>query len=248
MLKLRFEGMNPVFISKAHRWLGIVAALQLFIWTGSGLFFAVIPIDAIRGFHLVETPASFRLGYVRLIPPSSLVRENKELAMVSLDQVRITQRLNTPIYLIETKAKTWVFNAETAKRLAPLTEDEANIVASNSTNLPLRSVTWVEAVEPGSEYRDGNLPAWKVELDSPDHAALWIDANSGEVRAVRTRTWRIYDFLWSLHIMDYQGRDNFNSWLLRGFALLGVVTIVSGVIMFVLTRRRKRRSSRSRAA
>ena len=227
--------MNQSFFRKLHRWLGVVAAIQLFIWMGSGLFFAVMPIDDIRGSYLLEQPAVFRLGHVKLVSPSSLVSQHQELSTVNLDQVQIAQRLNTPIYMVEAEAGWLVFNAETAEKLAPLTEQEARVLASNSTRLPVRSISWVSAVEPGSEYRGGELPAWKVELEGDAHANLWLGANSGKVEAVRTTNWRIYDFLWSLHIMNYGDREDFNSWLLRGFALLGLVTIVSGVVLFVLS-------------
>lgn len=236
---------KKIFVRKTHRWLGIVAAIQLFIWMASGLFFSVIPIENVRGTHLIEPPAAFRLAYVKLVSPSALVRQYPELAMVSLDDIRITQRLNIPVYIVEmSKPETqWlVFNAETAEKLALITEADARLIAINSTGLALRSVSWVSAIEPGSEYREGELPAWKVELDGAGQTNLWIGANTGQVRAVRTTTWRIYDFLWSLHIMDYQGRDNFNSWLLRGFALLGLITILSGILLFVFSIKRKKSS------
>jgi hypothetical protein len=225
--------LGQPLIKKTHRWLGLVAAIQLFIWTGSGLFFAVIPIEDIRGTHLIESPAIFRLGHTKLVSPSSLVRHYKELSTVRLDQIEIKQRMNTPVYVIKVEENWLVFNAETAEKLAPLTEIEANLIASNHTNLPIRSAILVTTLEPGSEYRGGELPAWKVALDGSDNAHLWIGANSGQVSAIRTTKWRIYDFLWSLHIMDYGGRDNFNSWLLRGFATLGVFTILSGIVLFV---------------
>lgn len=241
----RRKFLKQLFIRKSHRWLGVVAAVQLLIWTSSGLFFAVMPIEDIRGTQLLTQPATLRLGYVSMVSPSSLVRQHKELSMVSLAQVQVNQRLNIPIYRVKIKDSWLVFNAETAEKLAPLTADEAKAIAANNTDLPIRAATWVATVEPGSEYRDGELPAWKVELEGSGHANLWIGANTGQLRAVRTTSWRIYDFLWSLHIMDYQGRDNFNSWLLRGFALLGVSTILSGIVLFVLSIRRKKRFSNS---
>lgn len=234
--------LKQLVIRRFHRWLGIVAAVQLLIWTGSGLFFAVMPIETIRGSHLLESPAIFRLGHVSLVSPSSLVRHHKELSTVSLSQIQIAQRLNTPIYVVKTDKDWLIFDAETAAKLAPLTETEARAIASNNTSLAVKAMTWVATVNPGSEYREGELPAWRVELEGADHASLWIGANSGQVRAVRTTTWRVYDFLWGLHIMDYYGRDNFNSWLLRGFALLGVTTILSGIVLTISSIRRQKGS------
>ena len=204
------------------------------------MFFSIVPIDDVRGTHLLQTPPALRLGHVRLISPSSLASQHKELAMLSLGNVKLQQRLYTPVYLVTQEDKLSVYHAETAEKLAPLTETEALSIATNATRLPALSATWVTEISRGSEYRDGELPAWKIELKGVDEANLWIGANTGKVSAIRTNTWRLYDLLWSLHIMDYLDRDNFNSWLLRAFALLGVITIVSGMLLFFISAKQRK--------
>ena len=233
--------MKSLYYRKAHRWLGMVAALQLLVWVGSGLFFSILPIEEVRGGKLLEPAAAFRLQHVKLLSPNALLRQHKALADVSIDEIQIKQRLNTPIYLIPDQHQALAFDAETGKQLEPLNEDEARLIADNRLNRPILSATWVTSVPPGSEYRNGELPAWKIETGGAEGANLWIAATSGQVTAVRTDYWRLYDFLWGLHIMDYSGRENFHSWLLRGFALLGLVTIVSGAILFFMTRARRQR-------
>ena len=37
---------------KIHRWLGVLMALQILAWMASGLYFALFPIETIRGEHL----------------------------------------------------------------------------------------------------------------------------------------------------------------------------------------------------
>jgi len=239
--------LKSSFIRKAHRWLGLIAAIQLLIWTGSGLFFSIVPIDDVRGTHLLQAPPALRLEHVRLVSPSELVAQHQELAMLSVGKVQLQQRLYTPIYLVKREDELLVFHAESAEKLAPLSENEAHSIATNSSPLPVQSLSWVTSVERGSEYRDGELPAWKVELKGVDEANLWIGASSGKVSAIRTNTWRLYDFLWSLHIMDYVDRDNFNSWLLRVFALLGVFTIASGLLLFFISAKQRRGQRTQRA-
>ena len=51
--------------------------------------------------------------------------------------------------------------------------------------------------------------------------------------------WRIFDFVWMLHIMDYQDRDNFNTWLLISAAALALIISLSGMYLVVKTVRRK---------
>ena len=201
-----------------------------------------MPIDDVRGTHLLQPPPALRLEHVRLVSPSALLARHPELAMLSLGKIQLQQRLYTPVYLVKREDELFVYHAETAEQLAPLTETEARSIATNSTQQPILTATWVTEVNPGSEYRDGELPAWKIQLQGVDEANLWIGANSGKISAMRTNTWRFYDLLWSLHIMDYVDRDNFNSWLLRVFALLGVMTVASGLALFFISARQRRRA------
>jgi hypothetical protein len=69
----------------------------------------------------------------------------------------------------------------------------------------------------------GALPVWQMTMADSAGTRLYIHPDTGKLLARRTSTWRLYDFLWSLHIMDYAGRENFNNMLLRlvaGFSLL----------------------------
>ena len=52
--------------------------------------------------------------------------------------------------------------------------------------------------------------------------------------ARRSATWRIYDFLWSLHIMDYSERDNFNNPLVITAAVIAFALAVSGFVLLYL--------------
>ena len=43
-------------LRESHRWLGLIAGIQLLLWTISGLYFTLIPIETIRGNHLLVEP------------------------------------------------------------------------------------------------------------------------------------------------------------------------------------------------
>ena len=89
--------------------------------------------------------------------------------------------------------------------------------------------------EPPIEYRGRPLPAYRVELEDGHGTVVHVDAHTGKVPAWRNGFWRTYDFLWSLHIMDYSERESFNEPLLVAAAGLGVMTVLSGTVL-VLTR------------
>ena len=55
-----------------------------------------------------------------------------------------------------------------------------------------------------SEYR-GALPAWRVDFEDGEGRSIYVAADTGAVTARRSTLWRVYDFLWGLHIMDWRG-------------------------------------------
>ena len=55
---------------------------------------------------------------------------------------------------------------------------------------------------------------------------------SGEITAIRSDSWRTWDFLWGTHIMDYSERENIDNLLLKIFSLLALVSAMSGIMLF----------------
>jgi len=41
--------------------------------------------------------------------------------------------------------------------------------------------------------------------------------------------------MWMLHILDFNERENINNWLLRILSLLGMLTVLSGYFLWLLT-------------
>ena len=63
---------------------------------------------------------------------------------------------------------------------------------------------------------------------------IFVAAETGKITAVRNGTWRLYDFFWSLHIMDWKNHENFNSWWLLTFAIGGLALGVAGTILLFM--------------
>ena len=101
--------------------------------------------------------------------------------------------------------------------------------------------------EASTEYRAA-LPAWRIDFDDGANRALYVAQDTGVVTARRSTLWRVFDFLWSLHIMDFKNHENFNTPLLIGATALSLVMIVAGIILFPSRlgynawRRRRRRA------
>jgi hypothetical protein len=225
--------LNRKHIRKAHRWLGLVAAVQLLIWTATGLYFAVMPIDDIRGSHLLKEASSYQLSHLKLISPSDLLQAHPQLESVRVDKIIVAQRHHRAIYNFSVDGVSTSFDAETGEKLGLLNESEAQSILQSRTDRAILRLDLIQNVPAGDEYRNGELPAWRADVSGSEDAVIYLGAQSGKLRAVRTNNWRIYDFLWGLHIMDYEDRDDFNHLLLQAFALLGVITVLSGMTLFV---------------
>jgi hypothetical protein len=99
-----------------------------------------------------------------------------------------------------------------------------------------------------TEYRAA-LPAWRIDFDDGANRALYVAQDTGAVTARRSTLWRVFDFLWSLHIMDFKNHEDFNTPLLIGATALSLVMIVAGILLFPSRLgynawRRKRRNGR----
>jgi uncharacterized iron-regulated membrane protein len=77
-----------------------------------------------------------------------------------------------------------------------------------------------------------------VTTDHKDNIKVYLDAFSGEIVAIRSSSWRLWDFLWGLHIMDYIDRDNINNLLIKIFSILALISSLSGVILFFISRKK----------
>jgi hypothetical protein len=72
-----------------------------------------------------------------------------------------------------------------------------------------------------------------------------VSAELGTVQKFRNQKWRVFDFLWMLHTMDYESRDNFGNVLLRTFSIFGLVTVLSGFLLYFTSARWYRKWKRA---
>jgi len=213
-----------------HRLVALVTSCQLLLWTLSGLYFAFIDIDYVRGHQFKQSPSVAQLDL------SSL-----DTGVVSAKKVVIQERLTGELIIgVQTDIGTQWLDAQ-AESVAALTGEQALRLGAERTVIEPDQVEWIDTDTPGSEYRGAPLPLWRLwRAEDPDRVA-YIDAMSGEVVVVRHDAWRWWDFLWSLHIMSYEDRDTIGTWLLKIFSVLALATAVLGLWLFLHTRVRRPR-------
>lgn len=233
------------YIRKTHRYLGIFIGIQFLFWTLGGLYFSWTNIKEIRGENLRKKDEVLNVS-TNLISPKIVLDEIAKTKDIStVQKIQIVEIFNEPFYEIKFHQETILASAITGKIRLNISEDEAKKIALESLNEPqnIKQISYLTTENVGGhhEYREKPLPAWAVTFE--DNLTIYLSAENGQIGAFRTNQWRIYDFLWMLHTMDYQERDNVNNYLLRGVSILGILTIFSGFLLFFVSSKffRKRR-------
>lgn len=230
-------------IRKSHRYLGIFIGIQFLLWTIGGLYFSWNDIDDVHGDYLRKKVA-FIDGAVKLASPNpALAQLRKTGQLDSIIGIKIVNILDSPAYQItylsgnEGSKNTVLADGSTGMLRGELTKEEAIQIAESLfiSNHKIAEVEYIIEVGNHSEYREKPLPAWVIRFSHPDNPALYIGAKSGAFEAIRHDTWRNFDFLWMLHTMDYEGRDVFGNFLLRSFSVLGLITVMSGFLLFYIS-------------
>ncbi len=227
------------YLTRAHKWAGLILGLQLLFWVGSGFFFTLFPIDEVRGRHLVEAP-SYALSDKTLLPI--------EIAMTTYDGALTGAKLisiaGSPAYVLIGDKGTELLDARSGQAWAPLGEADIRQFAQASYKGEGDIASILKLDETSREY-SGPHPVWQVKFDDRAKTRFYLDPETAEVRATRTRLWRIFDVMWRFHIMDITGDDNFSSWWLRLTAFLALLFVLSGFGLLwhrIVMRPRPRRS------
>jgi PepSY-associated TM region len=210
-----------------HIWLGWAAALPLLLWTISGLFMTLRPIEHVRGEALRREPALIQTANLN---PPRLPGPVKRLALAAQHGV--------PVWLVTDASGEQARFTGDGMPIPPVGEAEAGRLAKASYAGPA-SLTGLQRFDADSaplELRRPR-PSWQAKFADGTH--LYIDADTGEILALRTGWWRAYDFMWGLHIMDPAGRENTSHVLLWLFSVVALVSCLLGTTL--LFRRRRAR-------
>jgi uncharacterized iron-regulated membrane protein len=229
--------------AKVHKWLALLMAVQILFWFASGLFFAIFPIEQVRSEHAIaeQTPvpvdlAAAAAGLARLTGPPA-------------EKVELRSLLGRPVALLSAReTPPRLYDLATHRLISPISEALAVRIAEADHAGDSRAVHVRRITANDTEYR-GALPAWRVDF-AGDSRALYVAADTGVVTARRSTLWRVYDFLWGLHIMDWRGHEDFNTPLLIAASLLGLVMSIAGIVLlpsrlgFTAWRRRRANAAR----
>jgi uncharacterized iron-regulated membrane protein len=226
---------------KTHKWLGLFIGLQVVIWSLSGLYMTVVHIDTIHGDHLIRPLPQKSVEAASLADPLTVLRANQG------QSVRLAWVRGRPAYVVKGDTGETVVDAANSKPVPPPTQAEIRSIAkaTYTGSEPIASTQLITDI-PG-EIRGRKPPLWRVEFDHWNKPTLYFSPPTGELVSRRHELWRIFDFVWMLHIMDYNERENVNNPLLRTFTWGAVLMAFSGtwLLLFAFPKKRKKKGVRT---
>lgn len=228
----------PATLTSVHKWIGVVIGIQVVLWVAGGLVMSAFPIELVRGETQAANPEP------AAITAQELAVDLREAVaahgpVTGLRTLRIAGRLHVEAQ--RDGAPPVLIDAADGRRIDGIDEATAREVAARDFAGDGRIVAARLLTEGPGEYR-GPLPVWQLRFDDARDTTLYVSALNGQVVARRTDIWRLYDFFWMLHIMDYKERVDFNHALLIGASALALVLAVTGFwLLFYRVRIRKNR-------
>jgi hypothetical protein len=212
-----------------HIWLGWLVGFPMLMWAVTGLFMVARPIEEVRGNHLRAPDAA--------IDPSGIAFP----ATVGepIHEARLVQQPGGPAWIVTSaEGARWRYSARTGSALPPVVRREAQAIAraAYAGEARLEALTYFPAGEAPADARTEGA-AWRGRFADGTH--VYVDDATGEVLALRTAQWRLYDVMWGLHIMDLQTREDTHHPILVLFAALAAIGALLGCVL--LFRRRRTR-------
>jgi len=219
-----------------HKWLGLTIGIQVLLWILSGLVMVWWDIEVIRSEHnIAEAPVVEFHATDPILPVQTIIQNAgkpaKEATLKSLGARKVYQvdfGDGQPI----------LFDAASGEQLTPVGQELALELALLDFKPEATPAEPVWLTETNVEYRNV-VPVWMIDMQDQEGSHIYISPDTGRVMARRSSVWRLYDFFWMLHIMDYKNRTNFNNPLVTWASIFALIFSVTGIVMLFFRFKRR---------
>ena len=210
-----------LLVRNTHKYLSFFISLHLLLWTVSGIYFAFNKIELVRGEqYRVATPIDINFDAINFnVSNSTSITLKKRL-----DETIVIAKMPEGLKYLNTKGES----------ISKITKQEAMDMVMLKTSLNPIDVEEISEPKRGSEYRGRDLPIYKVQTknDEGEPINVYLNIYSGDIASIRSDSWRTWDLMWGLHIMDWTERDNISNLFLKIFSILALISSISGLMLF----------------
>ncbi len=196
----------------------------MLIWSISGLYMTAVDLDIIHGDHLVKELKPNIIESDKISPISEQIIEQ----LAPIQSIKLKVYFEQSVYEIRSAKQLTIVDAITGEIKADLAakviEQQANEIYAGEASIA--SVERLPAY-PG-EVGGRKQPVWQVQYDDGLRSTLYFHVQSGRLISKRTDLWRAFDFLWLLHIMEYQGVGGMTGIIFRVFSITSMLMALFG--------------------
>jgi uncharacterized iron-regulated membrane protein len=226
----------PLIVRRTHKWLALVVGVQALLWTLTGMYMVAVHIDIIHGDNLVRSRVEKPFDLSRLAPPSQVVA-----AAPGASELRLQRYFDVPVWRAETPDGPRLFDAATARPLSKPNEAQIRALARQIYTGDGRIVSVKLLTDAPLEMQSRKPPYWQVEFEGWNRPTLYLSPATGELVSRRHALWRVFDFAWMLHIMDYDERSDVNNPLLRVATWSTFAMVLTGAWLLIWSFPRRKR-------
>ena len=223
--------IGTLFLRRVHKWIGLLIGLQFLLWALSGAMMAVLDMEEVSGGPKAAPTA----------PPPPLPRTGEGWTRVQqwVEEVPVTSLAVRPLLdrqaiEVGTPAGPILFDAATGRRIR-IDAAAARSIAAAAYPGTGRVTSVTRLTELSLAVRRHQLPIWRVDFADEEKSSYYVSGATGKLLERRNDTWRMWDFFWMLHNMDYARRESFNHPLIVFLAFATLWLAVTGLWLLFRT-------------
>ncbi|PKI13941.1 hypothetical protein CXF71_15240 [Colwellia sp. 12G3] len=205
----------------------LFVGLQLLTWSITGTYMVLLDIDYIHGDTLVAKKQ-------QVLAPDQVKYSFKELlvAYPEATQIELGFMLNQAVYRFNVDKKKVLISALDGQQLSPINEQLAISIAQDTYDNKKVTIAKVQLLQNDApnELSRRHLPVWRIDFDDFASPSFYISANSGQLVTKRHTYWRLFDWMFSFHVMDYIDGEADNKLLLL-FTVLAFIASLFGLVL-----------------
>ncbi len=226
--------LGPRFF-RWHRWLAYAVALQVLAWVLGGVLFSWLPFQGwVKGNVWVQTKPQQALpaNWAQLLAAGAAAVTEPPLSVQS-----VATAAGPAWRLRRASGDEWLAasgGALPAPDAVAVARFAQTLYSGPGQALPVQRLAEVPRRLGLVRELGARKNVWLAPFDDTLKTRLYVDTTSGELLAVRTEAWVLYDFFWRLHVMDYSDGEDFNNPLLRGFSLAALALVLTGSVLVTL--------------
>jgi len=205
----------------------LIVGLQLLIWSITGAYMVLMDINYIHGDTLVAKKT-------QSLSPNQVEYSFKELLVAhpQATSVELGFMLNQAVYRFNLDKKKVLLSAIDGKQLSPIDERLATAIARNKYHKKDVTIAKVQLLteETPRELSGRYLPVWRIDFDEFASPSFYISVNSGQLVTKRHSYWRLFDWMFAFHVMDYIDEEADNK-LLLFFSIMALFASAFGLVL-----------------